>query len=179
MKSQKKTKNVLTDYFEEESPEDAVERLKDYLKSPTAPVVMINNILTTAFDKKDGERKLCVELMAGLKEFIDVKAFEKAFDDIIPNIPDLSCDIPKLAEHTGYFLAEGVKAGFISMEFITPQKLQDSFITGLYAEGLLSQFFKILLQSEDVELLKTAFEPFADSLQNFLRDKNRDRFFSS
>jgi len=121
--------------------------------------------------KKDFERKLCVELLAGLKEFIEMIHFEKAFDEILQSLPDLCCDIPKAAEFTGYFLAQGI-SNFISMGYITPEKLNNYDIPLHMVEGLLAQYFKTLLQ-KDLQLLKTSYQPFSHSLQNFVKDKER------
>jgi hypothetical protein len=126
--------------------------------------------------KKDSERKLSVELMAGLKEHIAVNHFEKAFDDLLLLLPDLCYDIPKAAEYTGFFLAQGIISEFISMDFVTPDKLIK--ISPHMAEVLLAQYLKILKQ-KDTQLLETAYLPFSHSLQNFVKDKNKEKFLKA
>jgi len=111
--------------------------------------------------------------MAGLKEHIAVNHFEKAFDDLLLLLPDLCCDIPKAAEYTGFFLAQGIISEFISMDFVTTDKLIN--ISPHMAEVLLAQYLKILKQ-KDTQLLETAYLPFSHSLQNFVKDKNKEKF---
>jgi len=113
-----------------------------------------------------------VELLTGLKQKIKVSYFEKAFDEVINLLPDLCYDIPKAAEYTGYFLAQGVIFEFIQENFITPDKLK---IPPSVAEGLLGQFFKNLLEKE-TKLLKRVYEPFSPNLADFVKDKNKERF---
>jgi len=107
-----------------------------------------------------------------------VKDFEKAFDDFIPILPDLCCDIPRAAEYTGYFLAQGCIMEFLSVGYLTPEKLMNNSIGPHMAEGILAQYFKILKQ-KDLVLLKRAYLPFMDTIQNFVKDYNKDRFLQA
>jgi len=173
-----KTKNILSDYMEEESTEDAVDRLKRFLTSPSAPSVMISNILSFAFEKKENQRQLISELLASLSTWITMKDFEKAFDELLSLLSDLIYDIPKAGEYMGYFLAQAIISKCISCSFLGPDILIEYKISPNIAEGLLGQCFQTI-NLKDTLLLNTIYLPFMENIQNFLKDGKKERFFNS
>jgi len=169
------SKRVITDYFEEESPEDAVDSLKQYITSPTASSLIISQIISLSLDKKEKDRQLITELFPLLKSFILVPDFEKAFDDSLVTLEDLVCDIPKAADYLGYLLAHALISNCISEDFVKPAKIKGLSLSNGISEGLLGLFFKTLNQ-KDITRLKTIYSPFNESLHNFVK---KDRFFKA
>jgi len=135
------------------------------------------NIILIVFEKKDNERKLAAELLAGLKSCIDITDFEKAYDELIPMLSDLCCDIPKVTDYMGYFIAQGILSDFLSLSFIGPEKLIEH-INPVLAESLLAQCFKTLQQKDETRL-HSVYTIYADSMQKFLKDKTIERFLQA
>jgi len=173
-----KNKSVVTDFLEEQSPEEAVDSLKPYLMTPSSPSIMISQIISTALEKKDKERALITELLACLKSSVTDKDYEKAFDELLGSLQDLIYDIPKAAEYIGYFLAQAILSKCIPEDFIRPVKLNEHNLSGSLSEGVLGPFFNTL-KEENCTLLKTLYNPFIPKIQSFIKDGKKERFLKS
>lgn len=170
------TGRIISDYFEEESPEDAVDSLKPFITS--TPSLVISQIISLSFEKKDGERKLITELFPYLRNSIIHQDFEKAFEDCFSSLEDLVYDIPNASDYLGYFLANASITQCVSEDFVKPTKIKEYNLSLVLMERVLGTYFKTIYQ-KDSSLFQTIYQPFRDNIQNFVKDGKNDRFFNT